>query len=100
MERGTGVEPATSSLGKRRSIENKGQRRPTRCILTTENTDKTAISKNGVNRSKRSKNSNAQNALLFPLLKSSSESLNPAARQPMRAIRIAQQPIIYEIVVA
>jgi hypothetical protein len=63
MERETGFEPATSSLEKRRSIENKGQRRPTRCILTTENTDKTAISKNGVN---RSKNLNAQNALLFP----------------------------------
>jgi len=40
MERETGIEPATSSLGKRSSIENKERTRPRRCILTTENAEK------------------------------------------------------------
>src|ERR1700733_4895115 len=37
MERETGFEPATSSLGSRVSFENKEQMRPGRCILTTAN---------------------------------------------------------------
>jgi hypothetical protein len=41
MERETGIEPATSSLGKRSSVENKELTRPLRCILTTENAEKT-----------------------------------------------------------
>jgi hypothetical protein len=41
MERETGIEPATSSLGIRRSFENKEQQRPLRCILTTKKTEKT-----------------------------------------------------------
>jgi hypothetical protein len=43
MERETGIEPATSSLGKRRSIENKELTRPLRCNLTTETIEKTQI---------------------------------------------------------
>src|SRR5215472_5706372 len=35
MERETGIEPATSSLGRCAAIENKEQLRPWRCILTT-----------------------------------------------------------------
>src|ERR1700722_7128628 len=37
MERETGVEPATSSLGSWYAIENKDQMRPRLCILTTAN---------------------------------------------------------------
>ena len=37
MERETGLEPATSSLGSCTSFENKEQMRPWRCILTTAN---------------------------------------------------------------
>src|ERR1700704_4343101 len=37
MERETGFEPATSSLGSRYAIENKDQMRPRLCILTTAN---------------------------------------------------------------
>jgi hypothetical protein len=43
MERETGIEPSTSSLGKRRSFENKELTRPLRCILTTETAEKTQI---------------------------------------------------------
>src|SRR3954454_2457519 len=37
MERETGIEPATFSLGSRYAIENKDQMRPRLCILTTAN---------------------------------------------------------------
>src|SRR5690349_8970230 len=37
MERETGFEPATSSLGISAEIESKNQRRPWRCTLTTAN---------------------------------------------------------------
>jgi hypothetical protein len=53
MERETGVEPATSSLGSWYASENKEQLRPRRCILTTANQreNKSCVKKNenGVN---------------------------------------------------
>src|SRR5436309_12726834 len=53
MERETGFEPATSSLGISAQFENKDQRRPWRCILTTANRPKNKLSfknpSNGVN---------------------------------------------------
>ena len=53
MERETGFEPATSSLGSRYAIENKDQMRPRLCILTTANHREinacTEKPKNGVN---------------------------------------------------
>src|SRR5580658_6034741 len=55
MERETGIEPATSSLGSRYAIENKDQMRPRLCILTTANhreinacTEKPEYGANGV----------------------------------------------------
>src|SRR5437762_762561 len=56
MERETGLEPATSSLGIWYAIENKDQMRPRLCILTTANhremsacTEKPENGVNGVN---------------------------------------------------
>jgi hypothetical protein len=53
MERETGFEPATSSLGISAQFENKDQRRPWRCILTTANRPKNKLCfktpSNGVN---------------------------------------------------
>src|ERR1700688_1034187 len=53
MERETGFEPATSSLGIWYAIENKDQMRPRLCILTTANHREinacTEKPKNGVN---------------------------------------------------
>src|ERR1043165_7039512 len=53
MERETGLEPATSSLGSSAEIESKNQRRPWRCTLTTANRPEIErffkIPSNGVN---------------------------------------------------
>src|SRR5690242_19946458 len=53
MERETGFEPATSSLGISAEIESKNQRRPWRCTLTTANRPEIErffkIPSNGVN---------------------------------------------------
>src|SRR6516164_166242 len=53
MERETGLEPATSSLGSRTSFENKEQLQTWRCILTTashpESSTYLKTAENGVN---------------------------------------------------
>ena len=78
MERETGIEPATSSLGKRSSIENKELTRPLRCILTTENAEKTtSASQTALNGVIGVKNSVRRFGFFFDL-KFSPGSLNPA----------------------
>src|SRR5436305_14323103 len=80
MDRETGFEPATSSLGISAQFENKDQRRPWRCILTTANSPKNKLSfknpSNGVNGVR----------LLNFVLDSSAILLEPSPGSPIRAV--------------
>src|ERR1700679_106497 len=87
MERETGFEPATSSLGIWYAIENKDQMRPRLCILTTANHREinacTEKPENGVNGVK------SRALLLTPLRYHS----GPSPGSPNRAVTTAPKAI-------
>ena len=87
MERETGFEPATSSLGISAEIESKNQRRPWRCTLTTANRPEIGrffkIPSNGVNGVK----------LQDFVLGSARAILNPPLDRPIALFRTALEAI-------
>src|SRR4051812_39274034 len=80
MERETGFEPATSSLGISTQIESKDQRRPWRCILTAANRPE--------NKRFFENPSNGVNGVKLPafVVGSSKVLPEPSPRSPNRAV--------------